>query len=1035
MRVACILVLSVIFTNVAAQTGPGGVGTSTNNVLWLRANNNVYTDAGVTFAADGNSVQQWNDQSGNAKNAIQLTTNQPVYKTSILNGQPAIRFTGPSSRILSAGVSTGNSASVWAVASWSALSTPNPGIIQASPSGLGFSTAGTDKVIGMWINSTSPFRVWGRGVQSNNTQVNFSNASGTTTTVNTPYIILSHYNSAATTMTQYVMGNVSSTVAYDGTLRSWTDFGIGNQSGTEGWTGDISEVIAFNSAVNNAQRIIVDNYLSAKYGLTLSSNDLYTMDTPANGDFDFNVGGIGRFSATEMQTDSQGSGFVRISNPTDLLSNNEYFFWGHNSLAAQATNTTDIPAGYGITGRFARVWRVSEVGEVGNVDVAFDVTGLPDFTSLSTCDAASSIRLLIDTNNDGNFADQTPISGATNIGGNVYRFANVSALNNNFRFTIAIVATSVTGPGGVGGTNGITNLKLWLDAGKGVTSASSVVSSWTDQSGNSITATAAAPANRPTIVNNVLNTIQPVINFSAASSQYLQLSSNVNTTTPTAFIVANKTSVGATYMTMLTLQSNLWLGRGNSTDQWGMYLNADVLSGTTLGPTYRILTTSEKAFNNVDFFTNETFVNLTTGTALHGKGMGTIAANNSGTSGSGFQFFDGNIAEIAIYNTNLNTAQRIIVDNYLAAKYGLALTGNDIYTQDNGSAPNNFDFDVAGIGRFSSTELHSDARGTGIVRISNPTSLGDGDYLLWGHNNLPLVANTVDVPTGLGVQAKFQRIWAVNEVNEVGAVDLQFDLTGQSPVTASDLRLLIDPEGNGVFNEGTTTVISGAIALSCNNYLFSGVPAASLGDNMRFTLGTANKINTPLPIELTSFYGTIGENGVDLNWATATEHNSYYFLVERSLDGEKFSEILQRPAAGTSTEQRLYTATDVSAPAGKLYYRLKAVDYDNSYTYSKIIAIDNPFAESRVVVSPNPVKIGNDLEVRILNTSNLDPEKMSFTLFDMLGRQVATPYQIKESNVFSLKTSATPAAGFYILKVKSSDWTREFVQRVLLTEQ
>ncbi|MEJ0054306.1 MAG: hypothetical protein WDN75_00835 [Bacteroidota bacterium] len=152
------------------------------------------------------------------------------------------------------------------------------------------------------------------------------------------------------------------------------------------------------------------------------------MDEPTNGDFDYDVAGIGQVDGSNFHNDSQGKSFLRIQYPSNL-ENGEYFFWGHNNLAAQANNTADVPAG--VTARFDRVWRVSETGEVGTLDLLFDLSGLPDFSSLPTCDAASSIRLLVDTNNDGLFADQTPISGATNVGGNVYRFANMGPINNN----------------------------------------------------------------------------------------------------------------------------------------------------------------------------------------------------------------------------------------------------------------------------------------------------------------------------------------------------------------------------------------------------------------------------------------------------------------------------------------------------------------------------------------------------------------------------------------------------------------------------
>src|SRR5690606_10210871 len=101
---------------------------------------------------------------------------------------------------------------------------------------------------------------------------------------NTPYIINNVYRNNR--IDQYVnyttKGNNTS---HNGTLRSWTDVAIGSQA-NEGWNGNIAEVIFYNFAISDAQRIIVNNYLAAKYGLLLGNMDLYTMDDEVNGNFD-----------------------------------------------------------------------------------------------------------------------------------------------------------------------------------------------------------------------------------------------------------------------------------------------------------------------------------------------------------------------------------------------------------------------------------------------------------------------------------------------------------------------------------------------------------------------------------------------------------------------------------------------------------------------------------------------------------------------------------------------------------------------------
>jgi hypothetical protein len=199
--------------------------------------------------------------------------------------------------------------------------------------------------------------------------------------------------------------------------------------------GDFTEVIYYNYNLNFAENVIMSNYLAAKYGQTLTANDLYDEDNPANGNFDFEVAGIGRVNVSTLHDDSQGSAIVRILNPSNL-GDNEYMIWGHNGGEQQASNFTDIPVG--VDARFERVWRVSEVNssgtaiDVGAIDMRWDLNSLLPIVT-------SDLRLLIDEDNDGFFNDETPIAGATHLGGNIYEFAGVTEITNNRRFTLATI--------------------------------------------------------------------------------------------------------------------------------------------------------------------------------------------------------------------------------------------------------------------------------------------------------------------------------------------------------------------------------------------------------------------------------------------------------------------------------------------------------------------------------------------------------------------------------------------------------------------
>lgn len=218
----------------------------------------------------------------------------------------------------------------------------------------------------------------------------------------------------------------------------------GNTSGTQGFRGDVTELIVFNQRVNSAQRIIIENYLAAKFGLSSSANNLYDEDDAANGDFDHDVAGIGRIDASNFHDDAQGTGIVRVSGPTDL-EDNEFLLWGHNNGTLAMTVTTNIPVGAS-RARLDRIWRVSEVNpsgvavDVGTITVSVDMNGVTGFN------ASDVLQLLVDTDNDGSFTDETPIANAVALGSNRYQFNSVAALTNNTRFTFSagVINTVIT---------------------------------------------------------------------------------------------------------------------------------------------------------------------------------------------------------------------------------------------------------------------------------------------------------------------------------------------------------------------------------------------------------------------------------------------------------------------------------------------------------------------------------------------------------------------------------------------------------------
>lgn len=110
-----------------------------------------------------------------------------------------------------------------------------------------------------------------------------------------------------------------------------------------------------------------------------------------------------------------------------------------------------------------------------------------------------------------------------------------------------------------------------------------------------------------------------------------------------------------------------------------------------------------------------------------------------------------------------------------------------------------------------------------------------------------------------------------------------------------------------------------------------------------------------LPVEINSFEATAINNHIALDWSTASEKNSQKFIVQRTLDAIHFEEIGEVASSGNSSTLKKYNFIDKSPFEGKSYYRLKSVDLDGTFEYSKLIAVSLQKVNPSFAVYPNPV--------------------------------------------------------------------------------
>jgi hypothetical protein len=96
-----------------------------------------------------------------------------------------------------------------------------------------------------------------------------------------------------------------------------------------------------------------------------------------------------------------------------------------------------------------------------------------------------------------------------------------------------------------------------------------------------------------------------------------------------------------------------------------------------------------------------------------------------------------------------------------------------------------------------------------------------------------------------------------------------------------------------------------------------------------------------LPITLINFTGYYLNYQVHFNFATATELNSDYFLIQRSYDGINFTDVTKiKSRYGNSYSRIDYTAVDIQPGTGYVYYRLLQYDNDKTFVVSKLIVVE-----------------------------------------------------------------------------------------------
>ncbi|HEY6435328.1 MAG TPA: M28 family peptidase [Ignavibacteriaceae bacterium] len=156
------------------------------------------------------------------------------------------------------------------------------------------------------------------------------------------------------------------------------------------------------------------------------------------------------------------------------------------------------------------------------------------------------------------------------------------------------------------------------------------------------------------------------------------------------------------------------------------------------------------------------------------------------------------------------------------------------------------------------------------------------------------------------------------------------------------------------------------------------------------TVATLAQMTDIVPVEMVTFTASIRNSTVQLLWSTASELNNRGFEIERSVNSDdNFVTVGFVSGKGSSTEINYYSFTDDPQLSGvnQIYYRLKQIDFDGTFSYTDIVNVNYDVPAEFVLDQnyPNPFNPSTTINYFVPKESFV-----SIKVYDFLGREVTT---------------------------------------------
>ncbi|MEM6771583.1 MAG: T9SS type A sorting domain-containing protein, partial [Bacteroidota bacterium] len=164
-------------------------------------------------------------------------------------------------------------------------------------------------------------------------------------------------------------------------------------------------------------------------------------------------------------------------------------------------------------------------------------------------------------------------------------------------------------------------------------------------------------------------------------------------------------------------------------------------------------------------------------------------------------------------------------------------------------------------------------------------------------------------------------------------------------------------------------------------------------------------------VTFSSFTGVLDKDEIRLEWITATEISNAGFEIQRSRCGNKWESIGFVEGQGNSITSVPYFFTDQSPFPGSNYYRLKQLNFDETFAFSETVSVD-VIEVGAITVYPNPT-------ANYINWAPATPK--AYELYNSNGKRVRVGEGTR-IDIIGL------SAGMYYLKLEGEKLRKIVVQ-------